>query len=171
MKNIDSSLKTLDKEISADAKLIAAWGSTEGDDLTDVCMRMSQLMEVTTKTRRHAQKAKKKSLATLLTCSFFSFSHDHNIGGRPHPAGIFAASYSVPQDHQEHESTRDDAGRGIINVWVLKTIFGQIFVEQSNDVHADSPFLVIRHRIARRNRISRARLQSCRNPPRKTLSR
>ncbi|GJJ70920.1 hypothetical protein EMPS_03270 [Entomortierella parvispora] len=45
MKNIDSSLKTLDKEISADAKLIAAWGSTEGDDLTDVCMRMSQLME------------------------------------------------------------------------------------------------------------------------------
>ncbi|KAG0054262.1 hypothetical protein BGZ83_011604 [Gryganskiella cystojenkinii] len=45
MKNIDSSLKTLDKEISADAKLIATWGSTEGDDLTDVCVRMSQLME------------------------------------------------------------------------------------------------------------------------------
>ncbi|KAG0265145.1 hypothetical protein BG011_005357 [Mortierella polycephala] len=45
MKNIDSTLKTLDKEISADAKLIAAWGATEGDDLTDVCQRMSQLME------------------------------------------------------------------------------------------------------------------------------
>ncbi|KAI8603025.1 Eisosome component PIL1-domain-containing protein [Dissophora ornata] len=45
MKNIDSSLKTLDKEISADAKLIAAWGTTEGDDLADVCQRMSQLME------------------------------------------------------------------------------------------------------------------------------
>lgn len=46
MKNIDSSLKTLDKEISADAKLIAAWGTNEGDDLTDVCQRMAQLMEV-----------------------------------------------------------------------------------------------------------------------------
>jgi len=46
MKNIDLSLKTLDKEISADAKLIAAWGTTEGDDLTDVCQRMAQLMEV-----------------------------------------------------------------------------------------------------------------------------
>ncbi|KAF9327320.1 hypothetical protein BG006_009347 [Podila minutissima] len=45
MKNIDSSLKTLDKEISADAKLIAAWGTNEGDDLTDVCQRMAQLME------------------------------------------------------------------------------------------------------------------------------
>ncbi|KAG0004692.1 hypothetical protein BGZ80_003145 [Entomortierella chlamydospora] len=45
MKNIDSSLKTLDKEISADAKLISAWGATEGDDLADVCQRMSQLME------------------------------------------------------------------------------------------------------------------------------
>ncbi|KAF8932626.1 hypothetical protein BGZ52_009724 [Haplosporangium bisporale] len=45
MKNIDSSLKTLDKEISADAKLIATWGTTEGDDLTDVCQRMAQLME------------------------------------------------------------------------------------------------------------------------------
>ncbi|KAG0202662.1 hypothetical protein BGX28_004889 [Mortierella sp. GBA30] len=45
MKNIDSSLKTLDKEISADAKLIAAWGANEGDDLSDVCQRMSQLME------------------------------------------------------------------------------------------------------------------------------
>ncbi|KAF9346509.1 Signal peptide peptidase-like 2A [Mortierella sp. AD094] len=45
MKNIDSSLKTLDKEISADAKLVATWGSTEGDDLSDVCQRMSQLME------------------------------------------------------------------------------------------------------------------------------
>ncbi|ORZ14362.1 Eisosome component PIL1-domain-containing protein [Lobosporangium transversale] len=45
MKNIDSTLKTLDKEISADAKLIATWGSTEGDDLADVCQRMSQLME------------------------------------------------------------------------------------------------------------------------------
>ncbi|KAF9929162.1 hypothetical protein BGZ67_006565 [Mortierella alpina] len=45
MKNIDSSLKTLDKEISAEAKLTAAWGANEGDDLTDVCLRMSQLME------------------------------------------------------------------------------------------------------------------------------
>ncbi|KAF8976995.1 hypothetical protein BGZ46_007737 [Entomortierella lignicola] len=45
MKNVDQSLKTLDKEISADAKLISAWGSTEGDDLADVCQRMSQLME------------------------------------------------------------------------------------------------------------------------------
>ncbi|KAI8356837.1 Eisosome component PIL1-domain-containing protein [Mortierella sp. GBAus27b] len=45
MKNIDSSLKTLDKEISADAKLIAAWGAPEGDDLSDVCQRMAQLME------------------------------------------------------------------------------------------------------------------------------
>ncbi|KAF9417821.1 hypothetical protein BGZ94_009864 [Podila epigama] len=45
MKNIDSSLKTLDKEISSDAKLIAAWGVNEGDDLADVCQRMAQLME------------------------------------------------------------------------------------------------------------------------------
>ncbi|KAF9093977.1 hypothetical protein BGX23_002667 [Mortierella sp. AD031] len=45
MKNIDSSLKTLDKETSAEAKLIATWGSNEGDDLADVCLRMSQLME------------------------------------------------------------------------------------------------------------------------------
>ncbi|KAF9439135.1 Signal peptide peptidase-like 2B [Entomortierella beljakovae] len=45
MKNLDQSLKTLDKEISADAKLTSAWGSTEGDDLADVCQRMSQLME------------------------------------------------------------------------------------------------------------------------------
>ncbi|KAG0003771.1 hypothetical protein BGZ65_001362, partial [Modicella reniformis] len=45
MKNIDSSLKTLDKEISADAKLIATWGANEGDDLADVSQRMSQLME------------------------------------------------------------------------------------------------------------------------------
>ncbi|KAF9133900.1 hypothetical protein BGW39_008655 [Mortierella sp. 14UC] len=45
MKNIDSSLKTLDKESTAEAKLIATWGSNEGDDLADVCLRMSQLME------------------------------------------------------------------------------------------------------------------------------
>ncbi|KAF9924847.1 hypothetical protein FBU30_005250 [Linnemannia zychae] len=45
LKNIDSSLKTLDKEITTNAKLIAAWGSNEGDDLTDVCQRMTQLME------------------------------------------------------------------------------------------------------------------------------
>ena len=54
MKNIDSSLKTIDKETSAEAKLIATWGSHEGDDLADVCLRMSQLMEVwkeTTKKR------------------------------------------------------------------------------------------------------------------------
>lgn len=46
LKNIDSSLKTLDKEISTNAKLISAWGCNEGDDLTDVCQRMTQLMEV-----------------------------------------------------------------------------------------------------------------------------
>lgn len=46
MKNIDSSLKTIDKESAAEAKLIATWGSHEGDDLADVCLRMSQLMEV-----------------------------------------------------------------------------------------------------------------------------
>jgi hypothetical protein len=46
MKNIDSTLKTIDKESSAEAKLIATWGSNEGDDLADVCLRMSQLMEV-----------------------------------------------------------------------------------------------------------------------------
>ncbi|OAQ36484.1 hypothetical protein K457DRAFT_131703 [Linnemannia elongata AG-77] len=45
MKNIDSSLKTIDKESAAEAKLIATWGSHEGDDLADVCLRMSQLME------------------------------------------------------------------------------------------------------------------------------
>ncbi|KAF9147557.1 hypothetical protein BG015_010777 [Linnemannia schmuckeri] len=45
MKNIDSSLKTIDKESLAEAKLIATWGSHEGDDLADVCLRMSQLME------------------------------------------------------------------------------------------------------------------------------
>ncbi|KAK3831435.1 MAG: Eisosome component PIL1-domain-containing protein [Linnemannia elongata] len=45
LKNIDSSLKTLDKEISTNAKLISAWGCNEGDDLTDVCQRMTQLME------------------------------------------------------------------------------------------------------------------------------
>lgn len=71
MKNIDSSLKTLDKEISADAKLIAAWGTTEGDDLTDVCMRMSQLMEVTIKADKETRpEGSKKSLATLLICPF-----------------------------------------------------------------------------------------------------
>jgi hypothetical protein len=46
LKNIDSSLKTLDKETVTNAKLIAAWGCNEGDDLTDVCQRMTQLMEV-----------------------------------------------------------------------------------------------------------------------------
>lgn len=46
LKNIDSSLKTLDKEISTNAKLISAWGSNEGEDLTDICQRMTQLMEV-----------------------------------------------------------------------------------------------------------------------------
>ncbi|KAG0298424.1 hypothetical protein BGZ96_012146 [Linnemannia gamsii] len=45
MKNIDSTLKTIDKESSAEAKLIATWGSNEGDDLADVSLRMSQLME------------------------------------------------------------------------------------------------------------------------------
>ncbi|KAG9071170.1 hypothetical protein KI688_008715 [Linnemannia hyalina] len=45
LKNIDSSLKTLDKEISTSAKLISAWGCNEGDDLTDICQRMTQLME------------------------------------------------------------------------------------------------------------------------------
>ncbi|KAF9096837.1 hypothetical protein BGX23_010285 [Mortierella sp. AD031] len=45
LKNIDSSLKTLDKEITTNAKLISAWGCNEGDDLTDVCQRMTQLME------------------------------------------------------------------------------------------------------------------------------
>ncbi|KAF9179130.1 hypothetical protein BGZ51_007199 [Haplosporangium sp. Z 767] len=42
LKNIDSSLKTLDKEITTNAKLISAWGCDEGDDLTDVCQRMTQ---------------------------------------------------------------------------------------------------------------------------------
>jgi hypothetical protein len=46
LKNIDSSLKTLEKEISSNAKLISGWGCNEGDDLTDVCQRMTQLMEV-----------------------------------------------------------------------------------------------------------------------------
>lgn len=46
LKNIDSSLKTLDKEISTEAKFISGWGTNEGDDLTDVCQRMTQLMEV-----------------------------------------------------------------------------------------------------------------------------
>ncbi|KAF9380233.1 hypothetical protein CPB97_008498 [Podila verticillata] len=45
LKNIDSSLKTLDKEITSEAKLISGWGTNEGDDLTDVCQRMTQLME------------------------------------------------------------------------------------------------------------------------------
>ncbi|KAF9308863.1 hypothetical protein BG003_010495 [Podila horticola] len=45
LKNIDSSLKTLDKEISTEAKFISGWGTNEGDDLTDVCQRMTQLME------------------------------------------------------------------------------------------------------------------------------
>ncbi|CAO3571323.1 unnamed protein product [Mortierella alpina] len=44
LKNIDSSLKTLDKEISTNAKLISAWGCN-GEDLTDICQRMTQLME------------------------------------------------------------------------------------------------------------------------------
>ncbi|KAF9947057.1 hypothetical protein BGZ70_002894, partial [Mortierella alpina] len=47
LKNIDSSLKTLDKEISTNAKLISAWGCNEGEDLTDICQRMTQLMEHT----------------------------------------------------------------------------------------------------------------------------
>ncbi|KAG0336240.1 hypothetical protein BG004_008150 [Podila humilis] len=45
LKNIDSSLKTLDKEITSEAKLISGWGTQEGDDLTDVCQRMTQVME------------------------------------------------------------------------------------------------------------------------------
>ncbi|KAF9431200.1 hypothetical protein BGZ94_006881 [Podila epigama] len=45
LKNIDSSLKTLDKEIMAEAKFVSGWGTNEGDDLTDVCQRMTQLME------------------------------------------------------------------------------------------------------------------------------
>ncbi|KAG0004715.1 hypothetical protein BGZ80_010089 [Entomortierella chlamydospora] len=45
LKNIDASLKVLDKEITTSAKLISGWGSNEGEDLTDVCLRMTQLME------------------------------------------------------------------------------------------------------------------------------
>ncbi|KAF8931550.1 hypothetical protein BGZ58_007564 [Dissophora ornata] len=45
LKNVDASLKRLDKEISSNAKLISGWGCNEGDDLTDVCQRMTQLME------------------------------------------------------------------------------------------------------------------------------
>ncbi|KAF9963647.1 hypothetical protein BGZ65_001600 [Modicella reniformis] len=45
LKNIDSSLKRLDKEIATNAKLFGAWGCNEGEDLTDVCQRMTQLME------------------------------------------------------------------------------------------------------------------------------
>ncbi|KAG0205511.1 hypothetical protein BGX28_002947 [Mortierella sp. GBA30] len=45
LKNIDSSLKTLDKEITTNAKLISAWGRNEGEDLSDICQRMTQLME------------------------------------------------------------------------------------------------------------------------------
>ncbi|KAF8975010.1 hypothetical protein BGZ46_009517 [Entomortierella lignicola] len=45
LKNIDASLKVLDKEITTNAKLISAWGSNEGEDLTDICQRMTQLME------------------------------------------------------------------------------------------------------------------------------
>ncbi|KAF9361676.1 hypothetical protein BGX34_006996 [Mortierella sp. NVP85] len=45
LKNIDSSLKRLDKEITTNAKLIGAWGATEGEDLADVCQRMTQIME------------------------------------------------------------------------------------------------------------------------------
>ncbi|KAG0213452.1 Eisosome component PIL1-domain-containing protein [Mortierella sp. GBAus27b] len=45
LKNIDSSLKRLDKEISSSAKLIGAWGNPEGEDMADVCQRMTQIME------------------------------------------------------------------------------------------------------------------------------
>ncbi|KAI1307299.1 hypothetical protein EDD11_004550 [Mortierella claussenii] len=45
LKNIDASLKVLDKEITSHARLISGWGCNEGDDLTDVCQRMTQLME------------------------------------------------------------------------------------------------------------------------------
>ncbi|KAF9577448.1 hypothetical protein BGW38_007335, partial [Lunasporangiospora selenospora] len=45
LKNIDSTHKTLDKEIITNAKLISGWGTNEGDDLTDVCQRMTQVME------------------------------------------------------------------------------------------------------------------------------
>ncbi|KAF9914200.1 hypothetical protein BX616_008757 [Lobosporangium transversale] len=45
LKNIDASLKVLDKEITTSAKLISGWGCNEGDDLADVCQRMTQLME------------------------------------------------------------------------------------------------------------------------------
>ncbi|KAF9356377.1 hypothetical protein BGX26_005367 [Mortierella sp. AD094] len=45
LKNIDASLKVLDKEITTNAKLISGWGCNEGEDMTDVCQRMTQLME------------------------------------------------------------------------------------------------------------------------------
>ncbi|KAF9434346.1 hypothetical protein BGZ76_008161 [Entomortierella beljakovae] len=45
LKNIDATLKVLDKEITTNAKLVSVWGSNEGEDLTDICQRMTQLME------------------------------------------------------------------------------------------------------------------------------
>ncbi|KAF9111006.1 hypothetical protein BGX27_005512 [Mortierella sp. AM989] len=45
LKNIDASLKVLDKEVCTNAKLISGWGSNEGEDMADVCQRMTQLME------------------------------------------------------------------------------------------------------------------------------
>ncbi|KAF9972030.1 hypothetical protein BGZ73_004911 [Actinomortierella ambigua] len=45
LKNIDATLATYDKELANSAKCTIAWGQTEGDDLSDVCQRMSQLLE------------------------------------------------------------------------------------------------------------------------------
>ncbi|KAG0267799.1 hypothetical protein DFQ27_008188 [Actinomortierella ambigua] len=45
LKNIDATLATYDKELANSAKCTIAWGQNEGDDLSDVCQRMSQLLE------------------------------------------------------------------------------------------------------------------------------
>ncbi|KAG0359147.1 hypothetical protein BGZ54_010093 [Gamsiella multidivaricata] len=72
LKNLDSSYKTLDKEITSNAKLISGWGCNEGDDLTDVCQRMTQLMEnrkkkhdLTNQIAKHQKSSKENPIKML----------------------------------------------------------------------------------------------------------
>ncbi|KAG0258450.1 hypothetical protein BG011_003273 [Mortierella polycephala] len=67
LKNIDSSLKTLDKEITTNAKLISAWGCDEGDDLTDVCQRMTQEVGLIHQQYSLQHTAYRKMIKTLKT--------------------------------------------------------------------------------------------------------
>ncbi|KAG0337451.1 hypothetical protein BG004_007638 [Podila humilis] len=98
MKNIDSSLRTLDKELSADAKLMASWGTNQGDDLSDVCQRMAQLMEA-------IYRKTIKSIKIQETTLDENRKKKHDLTG--HVAKLQKSSHENPIKLMELQSTLD----------------------------------------------------------------